>query len=352
MRPTFGCVFSSWRRSWTEQRRVGGVQADDHAERHAVLAHRVDEAAAELAVALGAAQRPAHRVDHAVERLLDVPHLLDAERPDLRLRGEAEPVERDPGQVALRPLGEDRDARLQVRAGLEVRELLPVAAAALVAGADAHDAAALDEQRRRRGLGDDRDAELLRALGQPAADLVDRRDVVSVVPHRGRRREAKRAARAQVVDALALDGRDERHVLGEHPGEEIAEGARIDHRAGEQVRAGRLSLLHDGDRHVAQALGQVGARLEELRRADRGGQPGGARADDQDADVDPLVGRVGRLADELVRIERRRKISGLACSGIIPCEPGRARSASGRSRAGRRRPRGRRTRRSGRSDPC
>ncbi len=226
--------------------------------------------------------------------------------------------------MARGSLGEDRDAGAQVGAGLEVRELLPVLAAALVARAHADDAAALHEQVRRGRLRHDRDAELLGAFGQPAADLVDRRDPVAVVPHGRRRRDADRALAAQVVDALALDRRDERHVLGEHAGEELAERPRVHDRAGEQVRAGRLALLHHRDRHVAEPLGQLRALLEELRRANRRGEARRAAADDQDPDVDALVRRVRGLGDELVDVVRRREVSGAHARDY----PRRARTSS------------------------
>ena len=85
------------------------------------------------------AQRPAHRVDHAVERLLDLPDLLHAELPLLWVLGaEVEVADRRAGEVALGALGQHGGLGDQVGAGLEVRELLAVAAAALVARAHAH----------------------------------------------------------------------------------------------------------------------------------------------------------------------------------------------------------------------
>src|SRR5205807_10179819 len=112
-----------------------------------VLAHRVDERAAELAELRAEPQRPAHRVDHAVERLRDLPDLLHAELPLLRVTGaEVEVADRGARQVPLGALAEDGRLRDHVRARLEVAELLAVAAAALVAGPDAHDLAVVDEQ--------------------------------------------------------------------------------------------------------------------------------------------------------------------------------------------------------------
>ena len=76
---------------------IAVVEADDHPDRHHVVAHRVDERSAELAVLRLRPQRPPHGVDHAVERPRDLPHLLDAELPHLRrgVTAEIEVVERD-----------------------------------------------------------------------------------------------------------------------------------------------------------------------------------------------------------------------------------------------------------------
>ena len=120
----FGCVFSSCSRSCAESSSVAVVEPDDHADRDHVVAHRVDERAAELAVLRCGAQRPAHRVDHAVERLRDLPDLLHAELPHLRLvAAQVEVVERDAGEMALRSLGEHGHLRDEVGAGLEVAQL-------------------------------------------------------------------------------------------------------------------------------------------------------------------------------------------------------------------------------------
>ena len=64
---------------------VAVVEPHDHAERDHVVAHQVDERAAELTV-LRARSRSGqpHRVDHSPERPRDLPDLLHAERPDLR----------------------------------------------------------------------------------------------------------------------------------------------------------------------------------------------------------------------------------------------------------------------------
>ena len=150
---------------------VAIVQADDHSEREHVLAHRVDERAAELAILRAGPQRPPHGVDHAIERAFDLPDFFHAERPDLRvLTGETEAVERDARQVSLRAFGEDRDLRDQIRARLEVAERLTVAAAAPVAAPDAARPAVRDEELLRRRLRQQHRARFLRLLGEPPAE--------------------------------------------------------------------------------------------------------------------------------------------------------------------------------------
>src|SRR6516225_935418 len=91
---------------------VAVVEADDEADRDHVVAERIDERAPELAVLLSAPQRPAHRVNDGLQRLRDLPDLLDAELPDLRLTAaQPEAVQSHAGEVSLRSLGEDRDLR-------------------------------------------------------------------------------------------------------------------------------------------------------------------------------------------------------------------------------------------------
>ncbi len=184
--------------------RVAVVEPGHEAHRDLVLAHRVDEASAELAVLGAEAQRPAERVDHAVERLLDLPHLLDPELPLRRvLARHVEVADRGAGQVALGPLGEHRCPSDQVRAGLEVAELLALAVAALVAGANAAHGAVLHQQLGGGGLGKDVDAGLLGLLPEPAPELGDRGHVVAVVAERRRGRlERDRPPLGHEVDGV------------------------------------------------------------------------------------------------------------------------------------------------------
>src|SRR5436309_2245909 len=89
-----------------------------------------------------------------------VRHAASAARPHLRvLAPQPEPIERGAREMTLRPFGEDRHARGDVGAGLEVRELLAGAAPAAVAGPHAEHAAPVDEQLLGGRLRKDRHAE-------------------------------------------------------------------------------------------------------------------------------------------------------------------------------------------------
>ncbi len=294
------------------ERGVAVVEPADEAHRDLVLAHRVDERAAELLVLRAEAKRPGHRVDDAVERLLDLPDLLDTELPLLRVLGaEVEVADRRAGEVALRALGEHGGLRDQVGARLEVRELLAVTAAALVARAHADDLPVVDEQHGGGGFAEDVDAGLLGLVGQPAAELCHRGDVVAVVAERRRGRlERNRALRVrQEVDGVLRDGPVGRPVALVEVREQLAHRRRVHHRPREQVRAGALALLDERHRHLAKRLHQRLVLGEQLGEPDRAGEPGRAAADDHDADLDALVLGIGRRADELLGgVDRRREL--------------------------------------------
>ena len=120
--------------------RVGVLEVDDEADRDQIVAgllvlHRVQPGAADLAVLGRQLQRPrTDRVDDPVQRLGNLPHLLDPELPHLRLAalGQPELLDRHAGQVAPAPFGQDGDLGLDVSPGLEVAQRLAVLAPALV----------------------------------------------------------------------------------------------------------------------------------------------------------------------------------------------------------------------------
>ena len=155
-------------------------------------------------------QRPAHRVDHAVERLLDLPDLLHAELPLLRVLGaDVEVADRGAGEMALAC---PRRARSPWRSGpsrarsstssspSRPRPLspertpttFPSSTSSLYAG----------------GLAEDVDARLLGLLGEPAAELGDRGHVVAVVAERrrGRLQRDRPLAVRQDVDGVLVHG--------------------------------------------------------------------------------------------------------------------------------------------------
>src|SRR4029453_13290955 len=289
------------------------VEPDDHSDSEHVVAHRVDERAAELAIPAAAPQRPPHGVDDPIERACDLPHLLHAQRPHLRVvAGEPEMVQRDAGQVSLGSLGEHGPLRGDVGAGLEVPERLAVLAKALVPGADADRPRARDEQLLGGGLGEDRRAAGLRRPREPARELRERRDEVPVVAHRRRRWDPQRGPVGQVVGALVVDRAVGGDVLDTQSAAaiETPKPPWVDDRARDEVRTDPLAFLENGYGHFAQALSHLGGLLDQLSQADRTGEPGWARSDDQHPDIDSLLGWIARRGDELSGVERWRKVSG------------------------------------------
>ena len=146
-------------------------------------------------------------VDDAVERLLHLPQLLHAQREDLWDWPRLHPLPVEPGlrQRAARPLGQDRDlgpsgpspASRRLRSARPSRSSPDGVVRTPITFAPLH------EQRVHREAGEDVDAETLGLLAQPPHDVADRRDVVPMVLHRGRRRDPHGFARArQDVDAL------------------------------------------------------------------------------------------------------------------------------------------------------
>ena len=372
-------------------RGVAVVEVDDEPDRDEVLAlgvlHRVHPGAAELPVLGGDLQRPRlhERVDHAVERLGDLPDLLDAELPDLRLAalGEVELADRGAGEMAPAALGEDGGLGLDVGAGLEVAERLAVLAAALVAGAHADDATVLDDELRGGGLGEDVGAGLFGLLLLVARQRRHRDHLVAVVlevrHRRDRHRELGLRAGEHVHRLLRdLAEREARlaPLLAGEVGEQLLQRPRAHDRAGEVVPAAGLGLLDHCDRHFAEALQQFApARpivAEQLQQAVGAGEAGGAAADDRDADLDQLVLGVETALDELLLGVDRRWVGrggDLAVARAVmsghsqasystgrtaswPSSPLRPRSAWAGSCSDRRRCRGRRIRRSARWSPC
>ena len=214
--------------------------------------------------------------------------------------------------MSLCPLGEHRDLRDQIGPGLEVRERLTVAPPALVTGPDAARPAVRDEELLRRRLRQEHRTRLLRLFGEPAAEPRKRRDVVAVVLHGRWRRNAQRVLLRQEVDGLVLDRSVERHLVDALASfEEATERARIDDGAREKMRARLLAFLQHRNRNLAQPIADLRGVLQQLAETDGASEPRRPRADDQDADLDPLVRRVARRSDVVRSSKRGRKVRGL-----------------------------------------
>ena len=122
------------------EERIVIFEADDHAERNAIVAHAVNPAAA---VHVGT-ERPAERVRHVAgidAARLHVPQFLDSDAVDLRIEAvELQLVDEIFGERAARAFGEHGDFRAQLVAGREVVFRLAVFVDAFVFGEDAGDA--------------------------------------------------------------------------------------------------------------------------------------------------------------------------------------------------------------------
>ena len=281
--------------------RVAVVEPDDHPDRDHVLAHRVDERAAELAVARRRAKRPAHRVDHLAQRPRNLPDLLDAERPRLRARpGEAEAVERGERQMPLRPLGEDRHLRADVGARLEPRR----------APRPRGRAPCRRSERRRRGrprraatgadgLRQDRGADLLGDLGEEAPELRDRDDDVAVVPHRRRDRKPDRAvgSSAAAPTRRAPARRSAGLRARAAPSSSRQSGSGSTTAPESRCDPGAFPFSSTATGTSPSAAGRLGIGGDQLPEPDRRREPGRAGADDEHPDLDRLgvAGRGDRL---------------------------------------------------------
>ena len=218
-------------------------------------------------------------------------------------------VDRGGRQVAGRALREDGDLRGDVRTGLEVRKRLALLAPALVARPHPHDPAVVEEQLLAGRLGEDHRAPRLGLIGEEPSELGDRDDPVAVVAHRRRRRDAQRRALGEEIDGLAVHRAVGRHLLDRDPAANSLRMARGFMTAPERrCEPGCLPFSSTATGTSPSGLADVGMLFEELAEPDGAGQPAGAASDDQDPDLDPLVGRVGRRADRLGARERRRVV--------------------------------------------
>ena len=283
------------------------VEPDDETERQQVRLERVEKAAAEGV----ARKRPAERVDHPVEGALRLPDLLHAQRKDLRILGRhALPLEPRLREHSSRPLGERRDLGDDVVRRLIARERLVVAIEPRRRRAYARDAFAVHEQAGRGEAGEHRDPELLRLVPEPPDDFAQRRDVETLVVHGGRHGKAPLALGRQQIHSFLANRPAEREVGIPEMGKQLAEGAGIYDRPGQGVLSQRSRLLEHADVELGAAAARQPGQL------DRGRQPRGARAHDEDVQLHAIAGarRVLRQDEPLAR-QRRLVVGGNHAKG-------------------------------------
>ena len=214
-------------------------------------------------------------------RRVDLPQFLDADRPALRIAPFVELVLRDQllAEMAARALGEDRVLGMQLHAELKVLGRLSVFADSEIAGGHALDGAVVVvEHFGRSEAGEDFHADALGMRRHPAHHVAEADDVVALVVHRQGHQPvgcAPSASLGEEQDVVAGHRLIERRAELLPVRDQLADRARVHHRAGQDVRAGLGPLFEHDDRHLLALL------CGELLDADRGGQAAGAGADDE-----------------------------------------------------------------------
>ncbi len=266
-----------------EGREVGilVVQVNHETDRHEVLAEVIEEGAAAGRIV----ERPAHRVLHKALLVLgriDLPELLEADAELLRLAAfvELELADQFLRQRTAHAFREERVLAAQFHAGGIAVLVAAVLRHAHVAGDDAaHRAVLAVEHFRAREARIDFDAERLRLLREPAADIRKAHDVVAVIVHQRREKEirnADAAGRAQIDEVIRRYFRIDRGALLAPVGNQRIEADRIDHGAGKDMRADFRAFFDQADRNVEILF------RRELAQTDRRGKARRAAADDDD----------------------------------------------------------------------
>ena len=261
------------------QPRVPVVQADHVADGDLAAVGVVQERAA-VGVAV---QRPAGGVNHQTRLMpgrVDLPQLLDADAVGLRVLAFVQRVTRDQlaAEMAARAFGEDRVFRLQRHAALERRADAAILLDTHVAGGHADHFTVVAVQHLGCGeAGEDRHFQRLGLLRQPAGHFAQADDVVAFVVEALRQQRVGRAARAGFAEEQEFVTGDlllQRCAALGPVREQLGQRARIHHRTRQHVRAWFGPLLQHAHRQLAAGFDRA------LAQADRGGQAGGAGADD------------------------------------------------------------------------
>ena len=260
--------------------RIGVVQAHHEADRDLVVLEVVHE---RPAVGVGL-HRPAHGVhDQPLPVLLrrHLPQLLQADAVGLGIgvAAQVEPLEQALRERAAAALGDDGLTRVQLHPGLEAGLALAVAADAHVPGDDAlHRAVVAVQHLGRREAREHVHAERLGLLAEPAAHVAQAHDVVALVVHLRRRRQAPRPRLGEEQEPVLRSGRVERRPALLPVREQLVQRTRLDHRSGQDVRAHLGALLHQAHLQLAAVL------LGELAQPDRRREARRTAADDDDVE--------------------------------------------------------------------
>ena len=223
-------------------------------------------------------------------RGIDLPDLLHADAVFLRsaLRIEAEARDQLLGERAAGSLGVQHVFAAQFHAGFVGVGGRAVGGPAEFAGDNALHFPARPENEFGTGhAGKDLDAEGLRTLREPAADIAHRDDVVAMVRQERRHgpvRQPPLPRRTEQIEFVPADLGGDRRAAVTPVGEQEVEPAGIEHRARKNMRADLGPLLEDDDRKVA----------VELLQPDRCRKTGRTGADDDHVIVRRLALRSPR----------------------------------------------------------
>ena len=205
---------------------------------------------------------------------IDLPQLLDPDAIGLGIDAlpQIEAMDQGLGQRAAATLGEQGQPAMELDAGCEIARGLAVLADAHIAGRDTlHPSGLVIEHLGGGKARIDLHPQPLGLLRQPAAEIAQADDVIALVVHLGRGRQAQRVLLGQqqeiVVDRRRIEGRP----LLLPVRDQLIEGDGLEDRAGEDMGADLGPLLDDADRGLAPRGGG------ELLQADRRRQARKAR---------------------------------------------------------------------------
>ena len=258
--------------------RIAVVETDDIADGNLVAVQVIQEG---TAICVGG-QRPADRMPgRAGLRFgrIDIPQLLDADGEGLRVLALAkvEPVEQRLGQMAAAPFCKDGLLGAKLHAAHVHVSLLAILADAHVTGRDTAYGAGLvikhlGGSKARINL----DAERFGLLTEPAAEIAERDNVVAVIVHLRRCRQAERPALGQEHELVGGDRRVEGRAALLPVRDQLVQGTWFEHGARQDVRANLAAFFNQAHFEVAPGLGG------KLLQPDRSRQARRAAANDHD----------------------------------------------------------------------